>query len=388
MSRKQSSQPLDRSQPLGFSILELMASIAILTLIVGAVFTLMVQSQKRFQGNTVIIQSNQAARSALEMMSQEIGQAGFNPQFTGSITSSAAVAASAVAQCITLSSINGINPGDWVAVDTGAAYEQVQVLATSNGALSGQTKCSGGNQISGIFEQCHNNVAAPCPTGTLGSFLIASWKFSYPSGVLQGQTANYGGSSTTLSNDHILAVFYGDTDNSGNVWYAVYSLYNPTSSGSLQSVTINNQSFNLYTLYRSITKVTFATGATVSQAYPLVQNVLYQSTSGTNPVGPSEVSTGTGQPIFGYKFTDPITLVPSTVSVVGTVLINLSVAVNPESLETGSAIQWYTLSSQVRPVNLWSAVTINQTGGGRYLPPLPVGLPMSFPSPLSSYYVF
>lgn len=388
MSRKQSFQPSNRSQPLGFSILELMASIAILTLILGAVFTLMVQSQKRFQGNTVIIQSNQAARSALEMMSQEIGQAGFNPQFTTSITSSAAVAASAVAQCIALSSIDGINPGDWVLVDTGAAYEQVQVLATSNGALSGQIKCSGGNQISGIFEQCHNNVVAPCPTGTLGSFSIASWKFSYPSGVLQGQTSNYGGSSTTLSNDHILAVFYGDTDNSGNVWYAVYSLYNPTSSGSPQSVTINSQSFNLYTLYRSVTKVTFATGVTASQAYPLVQNVLYQSTSGSNPVGPAEVSTGTGQPIFGYKFTDPITLVPSTVSVVGTIVINLSVAVNPQSLETGSAVQWYTLSSQVRPVNLWSAVTINQTGGGRYLPPLPVGLPMSFPSPLSSYYVF
>ena len=365
-----------------------MVSVAILALVMGAVFTFMVQSQKRFQGNTVITQSNQAARAAIEMLSQEIGQAGFNPQFTTSITSSAAVAASAVAQCVTLSSINGINPGDWLSIDTGASYEQVEVLATTNGALSGQTQCSGANQISGVFEQCHNDLTAPCPTGTLGSFPVGSWKFPYPSGILQGQTVNYGGSSVSLSNDHILAVFYGDTDNSGNVWYVVYSLYNPTSSGSLQSLTINNQTFNLYTLYRSITKTTFASGATVTQAYPMVQNVLYQDITGSSPVGPSEVSGGTGQPLFTYKFTDAITLVPSTVSVVGTIVINLSVAVNPQDMETGNAVQWYTLSSQVRPVNLWSAVTINHTGGGRYLPPMPVGLPMSFPSPLSSYYVY
>jgi type II secretory pathway pseudopilin PulG len=371
----------------GFSLLELVASLAILTLVLGSVFTFMVQSQKRFQGNTVISQSNQAARAALEMMSQEIGQAGFNPQFTSAITSSVSVTASATPQCVTLSSINGINAGDWVLVDTGAAFEQVQVLATSNGALSGQAKCPGGNQISGIFEQCHNNNVAPCPTGILGSFPIASWKFPYPSGILQGQTVSYGGSNISVSNDHILAVFYGDTDNSGNVWYVVYSLYNPTSSRPLQSVTIKNQTFNLYTLYRSITKVTFATGATVTQAYPMVQNVLYQSVSGSNPVGPSEVSGGTGQPIFTYRFTDPVTLVPSTVSVVGTIVINLSVAVNPQDLETGNTVQWYTLSSQIRPINLWSAVTINQTGGGRYLPPTPQGLPMSFPSSLASYYV-
>ena len=370
----------------GFSILELLASVVIISLVMGAVFTFLAQSQRRFQGNTVIVKSNQGARAALEMIAQEIGQAGFNPPYASSITSSATVSASATAQCIPLSGIGTINPGDWVSVDTGAAYEQVRVVATSNGALSGYTACPGANQISAVFEQCHNNNTAPCPTGTLGPFSVASYKFPYPSGILQAQTVNYGGTNVTVSNDHILAMFYGDTDNSGNVWYVVYSLYNPTASGSPQSVTINNQTFYLYTLYRSVTRVTFATGATVSQAYPLAQNVLYQAITGANPVGPAR-SGGTGQPIFSYKFTDAVTVVPSTITVVGTIVINLSVAVNPQNPENGGAMQWYTLSSQIRPLNLWSAVTANQTGGGRYLPPTPLGLPMSFPA-LSSYYAF
>jgi prepilin-type N-terminal cleavage/methylation domain-containing protein len=384
MFQRQSPSLSQRSQS-GFSLLELMASVVIIGIVMGGVFTFLYQSQRRFQGNTVITQSNQAARAGLEVMTQEIGEAGFNPQYTSSITSSVSLTAAVGAQCITLSDASAINPGDWVSVDSGTAYEQVPVLATSTAALSGQTACGGANQIKAVFKQCHNQNLAPCPAGgSTGAFLIGSYKFPYPSGILQGQTVSYGGSNKTISNDHILAMFYGDTNNSGNLWYVVYSLYNPSSS-TPTSVTIGGQTFYLYTLYRSVTQVTFATGATVTHAYPLVQNVLYQDINGTNPVGPSAVPGGTGQPIFTYRFTAPVTMVPSTVSVVGTIVVNLCVAVNPQALETGKAVQWYTLATQVRPVNLWSAVTVNRTGGGRYLPPTPVGLPMLFPT-LSSYY--
>lgn len=385
MSHSQDPKLSPRPLSAGFSLLELMASVVIIGIVMGGVFTFLYQSQKRFQGNTVITESNQAARAGLEVMAQEIGEAGFNPQYTSSITSSAAVTAGASPQCITLSSISGVNPGDWVSVDSGAAYEQVQVLATSSGALSGETACGSANQVKAVFKQCHNQNTMPCPAGgSTGAFPVTSYKFPYPAGILQGQTVSYGGSNKTISNDHILAMFYGDTNNSGNLWYVVYSLYNPGSS-SPTSVTIGGQTFYLYTLYRSVTQVTFATGATVTHAYPLVQNVLYQDISGTNPVGPSAVPSATGQPIFTYRFTAPVTVVPSTVSVVGTILVNLCVAVNPQALETGNAVHWYTLATQIRPVNLWSAVTVNHTGGGRFLPPTPVGLPMLFPS-LSTYY--
>jgi hypothetical protein len=67
-------------------------------------------------------------------------------------------------------------------------------------------------------------------------------------------------------------------------------------------------------------------------------------------------------------------------------VINISVMVNPNSLETPGVTQWYTMATQMRPLNLWSSVTANQAGAGQYLPPTPQGLPMAFPSTLSSYY--
>jgi hypothetical protein len=340
----------------------------------------MMQVQRRFQANSVLSESNQQARAAMQAMAQEIGQAGFNAQFTASTTSTTVVSASPTTQCVTLASISGINPGDYLSVDRGAAFEQVKVQATTNAALSGQTKCSSANQISAIFMSCHNNNGGGClATGLTGAFPVASYKFPYPSGILQGQSVTYNGSTITVSNDHILAMYNGDTNNSGNLWYVVYSLYNPTSSGSPTSVSVGGNSYNLYTLYRSSTQMNYATGQTITHAYPLVNNVMYQSLANANPVGP------TGKPLFGYV-TVPVTVVPNTVSVAGTVGINISVAVSPASLEAQNLVQYFTMASQIRPVNLWAAVTANQSGGATYLPPMPVGLPMAFPSAISNYY--
>jgi type II secretory pathway pseudopilin PulG len=353
----------------GFSLLEMMASVAILTLVMGAVFMFLNQTQKRLQGSMVISESNQTARAAMEMISQEIGQAGFNPQFIDTKTDSTAITPSPTAQCVTLNNITGINPGNWVAVDSGPNYELVQVTATSNGALSGSTICSSTNQIRGIFLMNHT----PAPTVP-----ITSYKFPYPSGILRNATVSWGGTNVTVSNDHMLA-FFGDINSDGNIYYVVYSLYNPD-SGTPPQVTVNGQTYYLYTLYRSITQVTFSSGATNVKASPLVQNVLYQGVTASNPVGP------TGQAIFGYPNTLSVAISPSIVSVVGTVVINLCVAVNPKALETSNTVQWYTMATQIRPVNLWSAVTVNVTGGSKYLPQTPAGLPMAFPSPLANYY--
>ncbi len=353
----------------GFSLLELLTSVVIITLLMGALFGFMFQSQKRLQSGTVISESNQTARAAMELMGQEIGQAGFNPQYTTTKTVAANVTAQPTAQCVTLNDATGIHPGDWLAVDSGDNYEVVRVVATSSGALSSSTKCTTANQIRAVFLMNH----------TTNPFPMMSYKFAYPTGILQNQTVTYGGSSITVSNDHILA-FYGDIDNNGTIQYVVYTLYNPTSSSPTQ-VTVNGQNYYLYNLYRSITSVTFDGTATNTNAHasPLVQNVIYQDiTSGGNQ-GP------TGQPIFSYAPIQ-VAITPAVVSVVGTVAINLCVAVNPKALETGTQLEWYTMATQIRPLNLWSAVTVNTTGGSKLLAPLPPDLPAAFPSSLSNYY--
>src|SRR5579875_701736 len=299
----------------GFSLLELLVSVAIITLVMGAVFEFMGQAQKRYQGNQVTTESNQSARAAMEIMTQEIGQAGNNPNFalsgyaptfTANKTISSAITASASLQCATLSDIKQINPGDWLSVDAGAYNEMVQVVSTS--AVSG-SPCGGSNQIQAVFQQNHGTAATPPGPEP---FPAVVYNMPYASGILQG---------TGTSDDHTLE-FFGDINDDGTINYVVYSLYAPAGA---PTVTLNGVQYTLYTLYRSITPLTFATGTSNNPAYPMVQNVLYNVTSQQGP---------SGLPIFAYPNNVTVSIVPSTVTVVGTVVINLCIAVNPESLET------------------------------------------------------
>jgi prepilin-type N-terminal cleavage/methylation domain-containing protein len=178
----------------GFSLMELLVSVAIIALLMSAVFPFLFQSQKKYQDNLVVSEANQSARAALEVMSQEIGQAGFNPNFTSAKTSSVVVVVNSSPQCLTLSDINQINPGDWVSVDTGPNYELVQVLSTST--VSG-TPCSSPNQISAVFLMNHNGSTTPFP--------VISYKMPYGSGILQ---------NTGTSNGQRLE-FFGDINQDG-----------------------------------------------------------------------------------------------------------------------------------------------------------------------------
>lgn len=354
MNRDQKSR---RDFATGFSLVELLASVTIIMLLMSAVFPFLFQSQKKYQANQVVSEANQSARAAMEVMTQEIGQAGFNPNFTTAKTSSNTVAVSSSAQCITLSSINQINPGDWLIVDTGPNHELVEVLSTSN--VSG-TPCSPPNQISAVFLMSHDGSTTPFP--------VISYKMPYGSGILQ--------TSGTSSGQRL--EFFGDINQDGVIRYVVYSL-SPASPAA--TVSINGTTYTLYDLYRSVTTVPFTnlpapstyTPPANDQASPLVNNVLYNTTNGSGP---------TGQPIFAYPDQVVIGVVPNQITVVGTVVVTTSVAVSPRSLESESP-EWFTMATQVRPLNLQAAITVNNAGGAIYLPPLPKSLPMTFPS---NYY--
>jgi hypothetical protein len=199
---------------------------------------------------------------------------------------------------------------------------------------------------------------------TTTPFPVMSYKFPYPTGILTG-TVN--GQST--SNDARL-MFYGDINDDGQINYVVYSL-NPTTNPPT-TVIVNGVTYTLYNLYRSITPVSFPATlslGTNNPASPLVQNVLYNTTNHSGP---------TGQPLFGYPSTVLVGFVPNQVSVVGTIVVTISVAVNPRALESG-VIEWYTMATQIRPLNLAAAVGVNQAGGGKFMAMAPLSLPMNNP---------
>jgi hypothetical protein len=249
-------------------------------------------------------------------------------------------------------------------VDSGANEELVQVTGTTtNGA------CAGANQAQGVFQVNHT------PSGSPSVIPFLSYKFPYPTGILIG---------TGLSDDHTL-LFYGDMklDTNGTISYVKYSL-NPTSTPpTTMSITTGGHAgtYTLYNLYRSVTTVGFpatATPGTNATASVMIENVLYN----INTANPALSMGPAGQPIFAYPQEYTIGVVPNQISVVGTVAITLSVAVNPRSLESGT-IQWYTMATQIRPLNLSAAVAVSQAGGFEYMSKLPNDLPMNNPT---NYY--
>lgn len=340
--------PTTKTNSRGFTLVELLPSIAILSFVMASLLGFLTQMQKKFQGTQVTSESSMTARAAMEIMTEDIGQAGYNPNFTSNRTCNVAVTASGDPQCVTLNDASQINPGDWLSVDTGINNERVKVLGTTaTGA------CTQPNQVQGVFVMNHIFPGSTVP------FPVNSFKLPYPTGILLG---------TGLSNDHRL-MLYGDINDDGTVRYLDYTL-TPTTTPAT-TITVDGNSYVLYNLMRSITPVTFATGAVESAGSPLVQNVIYQDISSTTtPLGPS------GQPIFSYPEVYQVGIVPNQMTVVGTVNINISVAVNPQNIETRT-VQWFTMSSRIRPLNLAAAVEVSQAGGFVFLPPTPPGLPMN-----------
>jgi Tfp pilus assembly protein PilW len=331
----------------GFSMIEMTVSVLIIMLLMSAVFPFIMQAQKKLQGTQVEVESNQGARGAMELLTQEIGQAGYNPNFSANRTCALPVTANADPQCVTINSISNIGTGDWLSVDTGVNNEFVQVTGTTaTGA------CATANQIQAGFIMNHTTPSTTLP------FRVASYKLPYPTGILTG---------TDTSSDHVLE-FYGDINDDGVINYVVYSLQ-PTTTPST-TISINGQNYTLYSLMRSITPVTFAAGATNIAASPVVRNVLYRDISTANPTGP------TGKPLFAYPSTILVGIVPNQTTVVGTVVITMCVAVNPQNIETNH-IEWRIMSTQIRPLNLSAAVQVNQAGGYKFLPATPAGLPMN-----------
>jgi Tfp pilus assembly protein PilW len=207
----------------GFTMTDLLISIVILIPIMGAAVSLFSTGAEQQASEQNSIDANQEARSALQMMSTEIAQAGSHGDVSTVTTGS--VSASSSAQALSVASTAGLTVGDWVDVDYGADHEMVQITAIGN------------NSISGVFR-----------TGHTSGKPVRLFAMPFTSGVIPpaGMAASTSSAVTTLR-------FFGDINSDATLQYVEYN-YDSA----------NNQ------ITRSITPVT---QSNKNAALPLIRNL-------------------------------------------------------------------------------------------------------------------
>ena len=187
----------------GFSLLELMASVAILMVIMAAIFSVISYYQKTYGTTALKADMYENVRGVIELMAQEIGQAGLVSLPPSSPTLSAAVIASGTAQNVNVSSTTSMFVGEKLLVGTGTSEELVSVTALNTAA----------NQMTGVFTKAH---ASGAPVNVLGVF---------HNGVMASST----GTELRL---------FGDINADGSLLYVHYNCDTSTTPGTLtRSVT-------------------------------------------------------------------------------------------------------------------------------------------------------
>jgi prepilin-type N-terminal cleavage/methylation domain-containing protein len=216
----------------GFSLIEMMISVAILVVVMGAVLSLMNAQQKSTQNQQLKADMYQSLRGASELMTQEVGQAGLVSVPSPQPTLGAGVVPSPVPQLVAVAPATAVDSmfvGEQLLIDTAGSEESVTLTAVS--ASTGQ--------ITGVFGNAH-------PAGA-----IIKVYGTFPNGIMASSTA------TQLK-------LLGDINSDGTLVYVEYDC-NPNAAGT-------------GTLTRSITPVTPLTIA-ANASVPLLNNLL------TNPGG-------------------------------------------------------------------------------------------------------
>ena|SRR5271165_2038414 len=172
----------------GYSLIELMTSMAILLLVSGGVLSLINFYQQSYVRTEVHSDMYENVRGVAELMTQEIGQAGLVSLPATTLT--AAVSSSASAQAVAVSQTASMFVGEKLLVDAGTNEETVTLTAV------------GSSTMTAVFSKAH---ASGAPVTALGVFPQGIM----PSGVTDGSTTN------TLN-------LFGDINGDGSLVYVRY----------------------------------------------------------------------------------------------------------------------------------------------------------------------
>jgi prepilin-type N-terminal cleavage/methylation domain-containing protein len=285
--------PRLRSASQGFSLIELLVSVAIITILMAIVFQFLQANQNRYRSNQLLGEVIQGGRSAFEVLGQELNQAGFNPPLLANKTLGAAAVPSATGKVTSLQ-VTGAT-GDPFATKrlfygsrlvigntctgppTGTTCNQEEVLINADSSYNSTTTSANAISATNVPVVLTNQHASGEPVFTRN--------FPYPQGII------YPDRTATATTPHSIAdnklLFFGDIMNSGDLWYGEYRLQCPgTTAGTWVAACTTGCMTGPFTLTRFLTKLANAsTGAFAIPASkaadfdgakisPLVDNIL------------------------------------------------------------------------------------------------------------------
>src|SRR6266700_3598965 len=173
----------------GFSLVELMVSTVIMLVVAGGVFGALNYYQKTYQRTEISADMHDNLRSAIDLITQEAGQAGAmnlsTTLGTRQLTNGVAIG-SPVAQVVLMNDTTGIFPNEKLLVDAWATQELVKVTAVT------------ANSVTGVFGNAH---APATQVNLMGVF---------PEGILSTSTP------TKLQ-------LFGDINGDGTLVYVEYN---------------------------------------------------------------------------------------------------------------------------------------------------------------------
>jgi prepilin-type N-terminal cleavage/methylation domain-containing protein len=280
-----------RKRAKGFSLLELMVSLAVFLVVAGTIMSSMMSAQKSFRTSEIRTGLEQTMRSALEMMAQDIGQAGLQPAGADSKGLGAPLATVLISACssgtcikgdrdpthdpqpVPVNSVAGIYPGEWLWVDVGPGAVGAECYS-NNAAISDPVSYCEQVQVEKVdpgppaliyakFRMDHsyvkNGIKNPTPFYALGA---------YPQGIVPSGAKTSSGSVLTGSTPSQLKLF-GDINGTGNsLQYVVYTCPSSTPGNFTRTVYDATSSSNV-----PISTTTLLSNVTACEfKYPDIQN--------------------------------------------------------------------------------------------------------------------
>ena len=178
----------------GFSLIESMVSTVVMLVLMASVFQVLGKYQKSYQNENVTTDMRQGARGAMELLSQEVGQAGYLGFTARKLNAS--VTANTLPQTVPLTMTADLFYGEKLLVDAGSAKELITIESDGRTA---------------IFRRDH---LLDAPVNAVGVFA---------QGVLLSSTANQ-------------LQMFGDINGDGTLQYVEYT-YDPAAGTLSRSIT-------------------------------------------------------------------------------------------------------------------------------------------------------